>query len=45
MTIRNIARLCTLGIIDDQLKAALIEADGLRNRLVDGYNELMMQRL
>jgi uncharacterized protein YutE (UPF0331/DUF86 family) len=36
----NIARLCTLGIIDDQLKAALNEADGLRNRLVHGYNEL-----
>lgn len=34
----NIAQLGTLGIIDDQLKAALNEAGGLRNRLVHGYN-------
>lgn len=36
----NIAHLFTLGIIDDHVKAALNEADGLRNRLVHGYNDV-----
>ena len=36
----NIALLCTLGIIDDHVKAALNEAGGLRNRLVHGSHGL-----
>jgi uncharacterized protein YutE (UPF0331/DUF86 family) len=36
----NIEKIFELNIIDKRAKEALIEADGLRNRLVHEYNEL-----